>query len=430
MKLSSATIVLGFLLALVVYSLLLLYERKETTIDLGPGKEARQNPFLAAERYLETLGVDARAGTEYSWIDMVDVGDTLLITSTDLIVSDKRTQKLLQWLRDGGHLILAPGDSEQGRQWIAENLGVGVLEEDHGNVDHGECFGWLLRKQSAVNMELERDLTEGSQIPTPADGDYIPPFCRESGYLTKVTFRGLSNGLLVNLHDESEFEANANEWASVSDSGVSGPDGRLDEIYTARDAWGERFIQVRQGMGLVSLVANTEIWTNGQIGNFDNALFLAMLTESERELFIFHGSGMPPLTTLVWRNGGEFILVATILLILWLWYAGVRPEPVYEPSITIRREILEHLNAKADFHWRSRNFDALLRPLRDDIDYQFSILMVDYVKAARVERNRLIAEYCDVSLAQVDSLFSDSMPHDQTTCEQAIRFARNIRKAL
>ncbi|MCF5499974.1 DUF4350 domain-containing protein, partial [Pseudomonas syringae] len=119
--------VIGILIGLLIVALLTaagIYlsshlERYEKTVDQGPSPEAKANPWLAAEQFLQGLSVPVN-----STDTLVQLPDPRQGTQTLLLFNDRtnmtpaQTERLLSWAESGGHLLFVAEklwDEKKGR---------------------------------------------------------------------------------------------------------------------------------------------------------------------------------------------------------------------------------------------------------------------------------------------------------------------------
>ena len=107
---SPVTWVLSIILIIIGGYLYWFYSSFDKVIierDIGAIKEAKANPFFAAERFLESVGKKAASQKNYSILDAnLQPYDTLIIESTRVGLTGEKRQRIKDWLSSGGHLIL------------------------------------------------------------------------------------------------------------------------------------------------------------------------------------------------------------------------------------------------------------------------------------------------------------------------------------
>eukprot|EP00903_Cladosiphon_okamuranus_P004532 g4530.t1 len=102
------------------------------TIDLGFSTEAYQNPYLAAQQYLQKLGKTASSSDSLeSMRQLPDIDTALVIDDISQVLSEERTYELLEWVRSGGRLVMgARGLEAEDTDYVLEAVGLEVIETD------------------------------------------------------------------------------------------------------------------------------------------------------------------------------------------------------------------------------------------------------------------------------------------------------------
>ncbi len=81
------------------------YERVPAKDWVGPSGEARRNPFLAAERFVERMGLPARQLRAFPELDSLPAGAVLVLPNRRQALDPRRIRELVSWAEAGGHLI-------------------------------------------------------------------------------------------------------------------------------------------------------------------------------------------------------------------------------------------------------------------------------------------------------------------------------------
>ena len=298
-----------------VYWFLSNYERQYREVRVGVSPEARRNRFLAAERFLGQLGLESEsiAGREYLLRPPDETG-VLLVNRLSPDLSPDHEQALLAWMEGGGHLIVTAH-----REWDedGERAGNPLLER----------YGVRLRNQ--VPSEEPEDSEEGEDDED-GEGD-----CEPCDPLT-VAFPGQRDGVQVAFQNGRWLE----ETTDLADWAVEGEEGA-------------HLLQFRIGQGRLTVLSDHQYLVNDHIGEQDHALFLALLTEGERRVWFLYSSRMPSLFTLLWRAAPYLMLSALALIGLWLWSQTLRTGPLLRRETRVRRNLLEHLDAAANYAWQT-----------------------------------------------------------------------------
>jgi hypothetical protein len=81
------------------------YERVPSREWIGPSGEARSNPYLAAERFAQRMGLRARQLRALPDLDALGAGGALLLPSRRQALDPRRLRNIVSWVEGGGHLI-------------------------------------------------------------------------------------------------------------------------------------------------------------------------------------------------------------------------------------------------------------------------------------------------------------------------------------
>ncbi|MES9861068.1 MAG: DUF4350 domain-containing protein [Candidatus Thiodiazotropha sp. LLP2] len=284
------------------------FEKRTKVTRSAMGEEATRNPLLAAEMFLDRLGleVQSQSGRVYllqppedkGLLFVRDLGPPLPPTSVD---------NLLAWVEQGGHLVASPSDQhEEGRSDpLLQKFGVNLvsLDEEEEEFERGALF---------LPNQLE--------------------------------------GLEVDFDQQRWFEIDADfEGVSplVSDS---------------------QFMVFPWGEGQVTLISDSEVFTNQQISEFDHARLMAHFAPEGGRAWLLYSAQMPSLFSLIWRWVPYLVLTIVPLLLLTIWRMTQSSGPKLAVETTARRDLLEHLQASAEFAWRNDQKTGLLEGARHQVE--------------------------------------------------------------
>jgi hypothetical protein len=323
-----AGLLLLLLLALLVwggYWFVQNFERHSEEIRSGFSTQARRNPLLAAERYLQRLGLDVESlsGRQYLSSPPAEPG-VLLVKDLGPSLPLERETRLLEWVQSGGHLIASvgrlPATDEPGNH-LLETLGVRLVELD----------------------------TDESDSPL----ELVMPGDREAIRVDFDSSRGL------------RYEGEDAHWQVPAAEGY----------HLLSFAWGQ---------GAITLLSDNRFLNNGQIDEQDHALFLARLISGERRAWLLYSSQMPSLATLLWRNVPYLVISGGTLVLVLLWWLTYRSGPLLVQANPQRRDLLEHLQASAEFVWSQDWAQALRQRTRQQVE---KLWLQRHPRLERMERN-------------------------------------------
>lgn len=296
------------------------FELAEREMVGGYSQEARRNPFLAAERFLQRIGRDAASVSSTDlWRNLPGSDDVLVVYRYVPPAGAERQQLLRDWIEAGGHLIVGADstlrigkEADRKIPGLLAELGVRVIEREQGILPD-------IPVQARIEIEF-------AEVEAPVG-------------VTMSTQRYL---------EDTEDQASA---------GVS-----LDEGYG--------LLQYEVGEGLVTVLADNTFLTNRRIGDEDHALALALLvgTEPTGKVWLVHDVVMPSLLDLAWQHASHMLVALSAAVLLWLWKMGARLGPLLPPAQAPRRDISEHLTASATYLWRLDRTQTLFRHNRQRIE--------------------------------------------------------------
>jgi hypothetical protein len=271
------------------------FERMTETIPVGYSAAARRNDLLAAERFLSRLGVQVQSVAGRNLLrQLPSTKDTLVIPGLGALGTDHRAE-LRSWLEGGGHLVLEAmqvWDEEEPSEDFLTELGIRLRAEDQDQ-----------RGQEVEARYLEVDLQ-----------------------------RPLSLEFRTDYYLE------------------------IDSVSTGDVVAGGRLHLTRRsvGAGLLTVVSDSRFMDNRNIGDKDHALAFARLVApaSGGKVWLLYDSRMPWLGALIWSVAPQASVAVAALLAIWVWWLGARLGPLAAPPERRRRNLIEHLDASADFQWR------------------------------------------------------------------------------
>jgi len=312
-------------------------ESYETTIDSGYSSAARRDPLLALARLLQRDEIDVRRADSASRLGDLSTTGTLIVTDAHYLYTPRQIERVLAWVEQGGHLIVASGDEESE---LLTRFGVGLASET--DEDAAEQMAEALEKMARANGEA---LPEALQKPP-----------------LELHFEGAEGAVTVDLCSScraltyNEGEAENDEQ---SDEPVPFYGAGLDER--------THFLQFEHGDGIVSVITELDFWHNDAIGEHDHAYLAQLLAGNSGDVVLLSAARTAPLTTLIWRAAPELVTGLALLLALWLWHRTSRFGPLREAQQVPRRALAEHLLASARYRWQQRQISALLQPLRNEL---------------------------------------------------------------
>jgi hypothetical protein len=267
------------------------FERRTRVERTAMGKEARRNPLLAAEMFLARLGVEveSRSGREYLGHPPEGRG-LLFIRDLGPPMPRASVESLLKWVEAGGHLVVTPSDqlNAGGAHPLLRQFRITLVQQDQFADDIGMTEIVLPDKDETLQIDFNRD-------------------------------------------NRFEFE---------DDAGAPIP--LIANPY---------YMVFTRGKGQVTFITDSDVFTNLEISKFDHARLMAHFVPEQGRAWLLYSAQMPSLLTLIWYRAPYLVLTLIPLIFLIIWRMTLRSGPKLELQDPSRRDLLEHLQASAEFAW-------------------------------------------------------------------------------
>lgn len=313
------------LLAMLLLGLAALLVRPEYRLNemhLPPALDARQNDLLALERLLDGLGADARSLPQLTGELPAPEGATLWLAVPGRMLGENDIASLLDWVRAGGRLILAPNTATLWEndpllaaaglelvQWDEEEMNDALGEPDERPSTYLDGFLYALDERHALRAEFDMQQS-------------IEPY------------------------DEDEADG---EWLLCDPVGCH--------------AW--RMLLER---GEILALSETEPFRNHALARHDHAALATFLLAPApgREFWLVHEEQVPTLFALLRQHAGFMLLALAAAVLLWIVAAGRRFGPLLADAQAPRRRLAEHIAAAGALLARGGRRRELWQAVHDD----------------------------------------------------------------
>lgn len=446
------------------------FEIYQETVDLGWSAKARANEFLAAEQYLQKLNFDVSSGDRIRDFSDYSADATLVLENSDMIVSERQLQKLLDWLAAGGHLIVGAAYSKDDAQEsdllmqylslrriddycecespsdddeeVYENFDTEQLEK---NLRQGKTLSEMLRDKNRRLREKKHSADKGDTAvdasETVADDavdeveqeapDYNPDeitLTRWAEYDSEMQLYFDQHSKLVHAAfvDDSDVDQNSAEGISSQVNTATA----VQPFYWCGNKHGAQLAQFNLGEGLITVVSQSDIWHSEKIEQLDHALQLWQLVRRSEQVVFLFGTQMPSLFELIWRHAAELLSVTLLLLSAWLWRCSYRFGRPQQISYRQRRSLLEHIFACANLLWREKHSEALLAPLRADTRQMFSRAHPAFHAGDDSELFAAVAHTSSLTEESVHYAFTHSVDNSEREFQICVKTLQKIRDNL
>ena len=283
---------------------------KEVKREIGYKGKARINPWLAAERFTETMGRDTRsviAWTAPEWHEAVWLMPAVALSNESF------TRRMEAWVREGGHLIL-------------------LVEHADAEINDWSKYSPMPELQPALLGMLTRSAIHLDE--SGASGADTKP--------KEIEFDGVT------------YKVSAESTASVA---VRGDKPGVFASEKVED-------------GRITVLTDGRLFRNRWISDHEHAALLDALiyaTADDGTVGFMRGSGLS-LWKMLMNHLWPVLLALGVWLLVWLWKNLTRFGPVESADIPSElRGYEHHLEALGDFQWRQDRAASLLAPLREQV---------------------------------------------------------------
>ncbi len=308
------------------------FEIVETEKKSGFKGEARTNPYYAARQYLRAMGFDARILTTLELHNRgYQNGSTLFYIGDRYALGEQRSNEILDWAKNGGHLIFEPDYME----YLEDDF---TDDSESNNYEFGDKGVDFLAEALQITQHELEEIKDQSAEPD------------------KTTSADDSSQTTQTEHDhrlEIEFDNSKLRTHTHHNSFLSGnqPDDRV-----ASDAYGPQIISRSYGKGLISVITTFDLFDNFRIENEDHARYLSTITAMHAQhaqvVWLLHDTSMPPLWKLILNHAMPVVCVAIGTLLIWMLSGAFRFGPIIRQPEPAQRQLLEHIDAAGHFHWQ------------------------------------------------------------------------------
>lgn len=345
----------AILLCLVVLGLLVWFislnlEWTTTTSRTGYTKEARENPYLAAELLLGQLGFTVRHDKGSPDLARLPRKTTLVLPSHQSYLDDDAREQLLGWVEQGGHLvILLEQGQEQDKLLTALNVNIA------GQLDWHEQPYNLYVENASRHVKLSGAPVFTLQCSWEWAASLDGKVSTTGEDTAKRIFRPIATTPSVRPPESRELDLDGNH--------ADPDDDEATEAITAA-----LYARFRHGEGYVTVGSNMPL-RNNSLGKADHAALLVhLMTLADEDRPVIFQEIPSHIGLLRWLrdNAAETWLGLALLIVAGLWRVIPRLGPILPEPPPQRPGLREHLAASGYFLLHERAYVALLKPMRED----------------------------------------------------------------
>jgi hypothetical protein len=340
------------------------YERYDEEVDIGYSGEAAKNPYYAAELFLKKYNMEVESLSSILELKkMPSTNDILFIPTKRFDIGDDRVAELMEWVKQGGHLIALARynrrDDYEARDALFDELGV---KTDH----RFEVLPFFSMLMEGIEENSEKEQAQQDDKSSTDDSDAkIDKEDWEKSKKKKTWWRTVLN---IHVNDQIE-DKKVRFWPSKWMINQ----GRYETSWEVQGNNGAQLLEFHIEQGWITLLSEIDFLTNYHIDKYDHAAFLHTLVHvdnSERKLWIIRNGDRPSLMSILFDEYAPAMYTFIIFVLFWIWYASRRFGPVAPNSQAIRRSMSEHIVSTGHFQWRNRNRMELLSSVQKALQEQ------------------------------------------------------------
>lgn len=410
------------LIGALVWHFVTHYAYKPIWVDLGPIPEARNNPYFAAEHFLEKKGFKVKtSGLLSETMDRLENTDTLFLFYDHEIEYQTLSERVGDWVKQGGHLVITvhylwDEDNQSSGDVYLDELGVRqylwpreTKDAAEDEVDNDEENSADLASQNTPPVQEKIVPLKNLNIPKP--GEEEPPQC-ELDYAESVTLLPLLQGshpLRIAFEPEYHIE-------DIS--------GNAHAPFTEPPA---HMLQYTMGAGKITVLTDYFIFNDNNIGDYDHAFFLWWLAQDSPRVWLVYDKESDTLLSLIWESAPYLCLSVLLVLAGWLLYRGRRFGPILNAEHTSRRQLQEHIDASTTFIWRKHEQEKLIDDARQHVFNKCPTLMNQITRTPRLMR---AIEQSGISEERLHWALTTPSVEDEAEFVELIRLLQQLRMNL
>ncbi len=415
----------GALLLWYLYSNIEFYEETRKT---AWSSKALTNPNLAAQYFLEKGGIQVKQSASLVTLDQLEGVNTVIISNVNQVVNPRQLEKVLEWLKQGGNMIVSAGYVSAETDLLLDRFDVGVewYEEDIANEDSSDStdensdentdIDSKEKSLSDIMREYNKNIDEGKTA------DEIEQ-SKEDEILTEVNFGEKVGVLKINFDPQVILTHPAIDSDTRDES-------RPIPFSWSSSKNGVHLLQFDVGKGLLTIMSDSSIWESREIQKFDHAFLLWMLISTDGDVAFFNSVERQSLWSMAVDSASELLIALTLLVFFLLWHLSHRFGRIEVNYHTGSRSMGDHFSATANYLWHRKATSHLLAPLRNRVLRQAGFAFPAINRASETEQKlQLISEYCNIDFKAVETAFN-STQHNEITFVQSVRLLKQIEKQL
>lgn len=321
------------------------YEWVEESVPGSVKGEARRDPYYATRLLVERLGYSVAVINDPTQLTRQPTSSTIVaLQKFPAIITRRLEPQLLEWVRNGGHLIMSSDNMSTDFKTAVGINTIGMYAVDR--MPKGKP---LPQRIAVEGREIEVSLPHCEVFAINQEPLWSATLSGYRPYATSCAADADGNDAASDEDDTDEVDAAKDQTAAVS-----------SDAALAMARW-------QVGKGTLTALCNTMPLRNAFVGKHHNAELAArLLLDGRNGAVIFAPRPeFPSLFEWLIDNAWSVIVSGLALLALALWHVMPRFGPILPTPAPARPGLREHLRAVATFHLRKHHYAALLQAGRE-----------------------------------------------------------------
>ncbi len=327
------------------------YERVDARVWVGPSPAARANPYLAATRFLERVGIESSLATGIEALGELPPGAALWLPAGRAGFSPSQLGELQVWINNGGHAIVEP-EPARSQDLLLDKYGIARVEAQHS--------------PAARTVPVDLPGAAAPIVVSRVAGPVLAP-------------------------------------------------KRLQPDALASDPDAPWLASFAVGAGRLTAISGMQRFHNRSIGLHDNAELLRQvvtLSPASGRLLIVRPPDHLPLWDWLRQHALPSLVAAAVLLLLGLARAAPRFGPLQTADTPQRRQLLEHIHAVGRFRWARGGRLGLLEAARAVCQRQITAMLPRLAQLPDEQRHLELARQIGIDESSIAAAFHG---HPHTT---------------
>lgn len=393
------------------------FEKAERTVFSPGSAKARQNPFLAAVRFLDRSKMPAEGSNQRDFLNQLPpVRELIFIHRPGSNTPEERISRIAAWVERGGTLVIHHDLAGREETPLLDALGLRFKDVDPKTETQGRARAKTpdSKGRAEAKKEAEKDIDKeaGEEESREEEGGKEQAREKEACRCPeKETLEDFFRG------EKMQLEFRSNRALPPLD-----PSSSAIELF--RGKAGAHLVHKSVGEGQLIVISDDRLLTNKKIGKHDHAFFLLLLSQGRDKVWILYNAVMPSIFSLVLKKMPLLVFSFLVLAVFCFLYLTRRIGPVYPVRDFSSRNIIEHLLAAGHFVRKKEKTYGQIKRSRKALEKKIAARYLYFAKKPRSEQIRLISKWAQMPAADVLA----ALEHPVTTTQGYIHTTMGIKK--